>query len=333
MIDLTLRQRVFDAADQLFEASDKSKAPRVADVRNMVKCGNAEANDLLKEWRAERLQKGKAPALPVPEKILAVFLPALGQAWESAQQIANEALQALQAEYEVSMKDMEDLLREQSQACDYTEDQLASQIRIHQMTSEELDRTAGEVVHLEARCKELDELREAEAAKVGQLMQNALVMEEKLSALTAELKLSQSTVAALQQKGEDQRIELAKITERHTLLGQQFEEQRQQNKADQKSFTEERALLQAQLTQEQKRSAESGGRNSELVIQLTRLQEQLNDLLAVRLSPAERKGYTDALEGHAFAQNPYDQSKEPTLFLQWIKGYAEATLSGRSKGE
>lgn len=84
----SVRARVFAAAGQLFAASGADKVPRITDVRALAKCSTNEATDLMKLWKAEKLRASKGAVAPVPGQIMEVFTPALGLAWQMAQDAA-----------------------------------------------------------------------------------------------------------------------------------------------------------------------------------------------------------------------------------------------------
>lgn len=322
----SVRARVFAAADQLF-AADSAKVPRISDVRALAKCSTNEANDLMKVWKAEKLRASKGAAAVVPEKIMEVFTPALGLAWQMAQDMAAEGLHALQLEYKESTEELNEQLSELSLAVDDAEKQADQYKASHEASLEQVAQLTEQLAQAQRNITELNEVRQQLQYQLKSAGEAHKQLEQENTTLNNTVKQHLATIESHQSAAEALRIEVARLTERHAALQENASTIRAQHKVDQEQLQAKLKETTAQLTLEQMKSAETAGRNNELVLQVTVLQEQLTDIRNTTLTGAERSGFMAALAEDAIEKNPHNQDKEPQLFLQWIKGFAEGRLS------
>lgn len=120
------RARIVAAADSLYEAGGRAEFPTVDAVRRAARADMNTTSAVMKEWRRSKSAAVVAPTVTVPDRLRLAFDTALAAVWGEAQDIANEALAAAQAAWEVERADAEALRAELSQAFEAQGLELAS---------------------------------------------------------------------------------------------------------------------------------------------------------------------------------------------------------------
>src|SRR5690554_3559549 len=93
-ISSDVRARIIDAAEQLFEEAGRERFPPIDQVRRLARVGMNDASTVMKEWRRQQTSAPRSIAVEVPDRIKEVFHGALAEAWQEAQDLANERLTA-----------------------------------------------------------------------------------------------------------------------------------------------------------------------------------------------------------------------------------------------
>ena len=137
-----IKERIFAAADALHAASGTGEFPSVEAVRQESRAGMNNVVEAMKEWRQNQRKQVQAVREPVPVELHGV-VQSMGQSlWETAQQLANESLDAAKVAFETEKSDLIQLSAEQSEA--------------YEAQAVELDKAQRRIAELE---------RQAEAAK------------------------------------------------------------------------------------------------------------------------------------------------------------------------
>lgn len=152
-----VRDRVFTAADQLWEAGGRQTVPPVDAVRKAAKVNMNDASTVMKEWRAVRLTTTDKPAVVVPEKVQLAASQAVSALWAVAQDVAAEAMQAKQAEWDAERQVLDAESREKGEAVD----RLASELEAAQEACRAAQDLASDLT------AKLAEAREQEVAAQG----------------------------------------------------------------------------------------------------------------------------------------------------------------------
>ena len=113
-----IKERIFAAADQLHAASETGEFPSVEAVRQLSRAGMNNVVEAMKEWRQQQRKQVQTVREPMPAALQAV-LQDMGQSlWATAQQLANESLEAAKAAFEAEKADLIELSEQQSEAFD-----------------------------------------------------------------------------------------------------------------------------------------------------------------------------------------------------------------------
>jgi Plasmid replication region DNA-binding N-term. len=182
-----IKERIFAAADALHAASETGEFPSVEAVRQESRAGMNNVVEAMKEWRQNQRKQVQAVREPLPVELHGV-VQSMGQSlWETAQQLANESLDAAKAAFETEKSDLIQLSAEQSEAFEAQAAELdAAQARIA-----ELERQAtAAAAAAQATAQELDETRRARLAAeqdAALAKQRAEEIERRAAELRAEL--------------------------------------------------------------------------------------------------------------------------------------------------
>lgn len=106
-IDSDIRARIIRAADELFEAGGRDQLPTVSAVRGAARVDMNSASLVMKEWRKALTAQAVKPAVVVPDAVTSALVEVGAVAWQQAQTLANEALQAAQQSWEIERDDAE----------------------------------------------------------------------------------------------------------------------------------------------------------------------------------------------------------------------------------
>lgn len=137
-----IKERIFAAADALHAASGTGEFPSVEAVRQESRAGMNNVVEAMKEWRQNQRKQVQAVREPLPVELHGA-VQSMGQSlWETAQQLANESLDAAKVAFETEKSDLIQLSAEQSEA--------------YEAQAVELDKAQRRIAELE---------RQAEAAK------------------------------------------------------------------------------------------------------------------------------------------------------------------------
>ncbi len=115
-INPEIRERILNAAQQLFEGSGRLELPTVDAVRRLSKTNMNDASAVMKEWRRLQIVSASAAVVSVPERVSQASAAALSTLWAEAQELANESLNVAQAAWDAERGEAEKLRVELSSA-------------------------------------------------------------------------------------------------------------------------------------------------------------------------------------------------------------------------
>jgi DNA repair exonuclease SbcCD ATPase subunit len=118
------RERVFDAANLLWEQSGHATPPTVDQVRRLARVDMNAASSLMREWRRDLTARAAPVPVQVPEGVSAAGNAALATLWTQAQALANESLNAAQAAWDAERAQLEAMRTELATAFDAQTEEL-----------------------------------------------------------------------------------------------------------------------------------------------------------------------------------------------------------------
>jgi len=162
-----VRDRVFAAADELYEQSDRESFPTVDVVRRAAKVNMNDASAAMKEWRRAQTSQASPLAVQVPDAVMQAAQAFVGSLWSQAQELANESLRAAQAGWEAEREELDVMRQELAEAYEAQ----ASELEVTAGRLAELEKTEAaaraEVVELRARLSEASEHVATSEARAG----------------------------------------------------------------------------------------------------------------------------------------------------------------------
>ena len=224
-----IKERIFTAADTLHAASATGEFPSVEAVRQESRAGMNNVVEAMKEWRQNQRKQVQAVREPLPVELHGV-VQSMGQSlWETAQQLANESLDAAKVAFETEKSDLIQLSAEQSEAYE----KQAAELETAQARIADLERQAtAATVAAQATAQELEATRNARLAAeqaAALANQKAEEIERRAAELRAELThahteaeaaatAAKATADSLRADADRLRTERDKAQQRHELV-------------------------------------------------------------------------------------------------------------------
>lgn len=289
-----VRDRIFAAADDLYEQGGREGFPTVDAVRKAARVNMNDASAAMKEWRRAQTSQASPLAVQVPESVMQAAQSFVASLWAQAQELANESLRAAQAGWESEREEL-DVMRQE--LADAYESQAA-----------ELEQTATRLAELEkseATAKaNVADLR----GKVAEVGERAATSEARASELRAELDHAHADVEKLRVE-RDKALEAVKVSRAEHRA--ELKELRSEFDAARATSAKERdhlsgalskaeALLQSerdQFAEQRKQTAQEVARQAE---RYTKLQADLDaarkDARASSEEAAQLRGRVEALD-------------------------------------
>lgn len=233
-----IKERIFTAADELYAASDTGEFPNVEAVRQLSRAGMNNVVEAMKEWRQKQRKQVQTVREPMPAAMLAVLQETGQSLWATAQQLANESLEAAKAAFEAEKNDLMQLSVEQSEAYEMLAGALeqvkadaASAIQSHQ---EAAQRTADELAAVRVELAQATTKAERAEAKANEIEHRAADLRAELDRahqdadnLRAELNEQKQTSQAITAERDTARSELVKV--QATVEAERSTNQKQQH--------------------------------------------------------------------------------------------------------
>ena len=164
------RDRIFAAADSLYEQAGRAGFPTVDAVRKVARVNMNDASSGMKEWRRAQTAQAAPIVVQVPEAVQQASIAVLASLWHEAQELANESLRIAQAGWDAERIEAETLNKQMADA--------------YESQAAELEAVQGRIAELEAEARQAAELAEANRLQMAELAEaNRLQIEEGRTAL------------------------------------------------------------------------------------------------------------------------------------------------------
>tara|TARA_R110001583_G_scaffold195554_1_gene376088 strand:+ start:21667 stop:22581 length:915 start_codon:yes stop_codon:yes gene_type:complete len=199
-LSLDARDRVFAAANQIFDESDRQTMPTVDQVRRLAKVDMHAATAAMREWRRQQTAQAAPIAVTVPEVVAKANEQAVAQLWTQAQDLANRSLREAQSAWDAERAELDQMRIELSDAFESQADEL------------ELAKSRIEALENEAH-----ETAAIAAAELQKLRDELAQVRSELGAVTTRAERAEATSAELEHRVADLRSELERA---HTDVDQ-----------------------------------------------------------------------------------------------------------------
>ncbi len=242
-IPADVRERVIQAAQELYEQNGRESMPTVDAVRRLARVDMNAASAVMREWRRAQTAQAAPVAVTVPEVVTQAHGAALVALWQTAQELANESLRVAQAAWEAERAEADHDRQEladayERQATELEEVRAAAErsARLHQEQQDtqaqalaavraELVTAATRAERAEARAQEIEQRAAALRGELESAHQESERGRAETATLAGELRQSQDAVAVLRaqlssvEASKTQEVERAR-QEREQLLGE-----------------------------------------------------------------------------------------------------------------
>lgn len=306
-IPADVRERVIQAAQELYEQSGRETMPTVDAVRRLARVDMNSASAVMREWRRSQTAQASPVAVAVPEAVTQAHSAALASLWQTAQEMATESLRGAQAAWETERAeadhDRQELADAYERQATELEEVRAAAARSAELHQEQQDARAQELATLrtelatattraeraEARASEI----EKRAADLRSELDHAHHEQERrrteLATAAARAERAEAATQAAEQRAAELAAELAQARANATAADQSHKEQKQAAAEEALRQAErytraktQRDDLAEQLAEARENAARLGG-------QLEAVQTQ-NAALLARLDAREKKG-------------------------------------------
>lgn len=205
-----IRQRVIAAAEALWDESGRGdKMPTVDQVRRRAGCDMNSTTLVVREWKRLQGAKPEPVAAPVPEPVMAIFMPVVGAAWDAAQDLANASLRAAQADWELERKESEGMRAELSRLWQAQDEEL-EQLRTELSQSlREKEAAEHANVQLQGQIRELEGQLADQRHETAQANARTEEIERKASDLKEQLGIAHGDLKEVREELKDARAKHA----------------------------------------------------------------------------------------------------------------------------
>lgn len=207
-----LQQRIFAAADQLYQVADKQAFPTVDLVRKLAKVNMNDACSGMRLWRQHQTAQVEPIAADLPAELQQASDNSLQALWRQATMLANLTLQAAQQAWQLERAEAAAL-----------NDQIATafEVQAGELTAAELDRAALADQLADAR-RQLEQLRcehQLASDAAEQIRIRLIEVEKRSDDGQRELERLHTVLAAtLQEAASTRELQAAQLSETHALL-------------------------------------------------------------------------------------------------------------------
>ena len=116
-------QRIYEAADELYEESGRSRLPTVDNVRRRAQSDMNAATTVMRAWR-DRIKNPPQISVEIPEAVVQAGTQALATTWKLAQESAAESLRAAKTKWDDERSNLEQVSSELADAFERQEREL-----------------------------------------------------------------------------------------------------------------------------------------------------------------------------------------------------------------
>ena len=179
--------RIFAAADTLYERANRAGFPTVDAVRKTARVNMNDASTGMKQWRRAQITQAVPVAVQVPEVVQQANAAALAALWRAAQELATESLRAAQSGWDAERAEFDTLNKQMADAYEVQATELeAAKAAIVQLQTD-AGHAAAEKVRLDGALD--DARRELAAAKAAaeRFEARSIEIERRASELRTEL--------------------------------------------------------------------------------------------------------------------------------------------------
>ena len=181
------QDRIFAAADSLYDQSGRAGYPTVDAVRKTARVNMNDASTGMKLWRRAQMTQAGTVAVQVPEGVQQANAVALAALWRAAQELATESLRGAQTGWDAERAEFDALNKQMADAYEMQATELAAATDAIMQLQSDAAHAAADKDRLDGAMD--DASRELAAAKgmAERIEARAIEIERRASELRTEL--------------------------------------------------------------------------------------------------------------------------------------------------
>jgi hypothetical protein len=189
-------ERIYAAADSLFEQNGCAAYPTVDAVRKTARVNMNDANSGMREWRRNQMARAVPALVPVPAVITEAQAALVAELWQAAQALAGESLAAAQSAWDAERTQFESLNREMADAFETQAAELETVQGQLRSQSEQIERAVASSARLQLALDALQAQVNIAEADAGRNAMRAQELERRALELREELDHAHQALAA-----------------------------------------------------------------------------------------------------------------------------------------
>lgn len=227
----TIRDRIFSAADALYQAAGRQGFPTVGAVRKAAKTNMNDTSSGMRAWRRLQSAQLETGSVLIPDMLQQSSATLLSALWSEAVAQAKQTLRAAQSEWELERSETEALREQMANAYEAQAAELETADSELNRLRTEIERLINEQQETEQRGE--DAQRESALAKAaaGKSEIRAIEIERRAAGLQSELEHAHASLAGIvnelseQRRGhESEALELRREMDRVRAIAERQEE-------------------------------------------------------------------------------------------------------------
>jgi chromosome segregation ATPase len=115
-IPTDIRERIIQAANDLYKEADRQTFPTVDQVRRHARVDMNAASAIMREWRRSQTVQAASVAVHVPDAVVNANNQVLVALWTQAQELANESLKTAQSAWNAERNELDEMRQELANA-------------------------------------------------------------------------------------------------------------------------------------------------------------------------------------------------------------------------
>ncbi|WP_347987726.1 DNA-binding protein [Methylomonas sp. AM2-LC] len=283
-----VRERIIQAANDLYKQAGRQSFPTVDEVRRYARVDMNAASFIMREWRRAQSVQAAPVAVHIPDAMVKANHQMLVALWTQAQELANESLRTAQSAWDTERAELDEMRQElayayEAQAAEF--DLLKSQAADAAIAHQEAAKLAAdELAGIRTELAQSLTRAERAEAQVGEIDRRAADLRTELDRAHEEIYQARSALANQQKltlsitaESNNTKSELTKALVAAEALVEAHQEQRS-------IATQELDNQKKQLDQAIQSAANAREHAAELVGKFLAMQEQ-NAALLARLGP------------------------------------------------
>ncbi len=287
-IPAEIRERIIQAANDLYEQSSRQNFPTVDQVRRAARVDMNAASSIMREWRRAQTAQAAPVAIHIPDAVVQANNQVLASLWSQAQELANESLRTAQAAWEAERLELDEMRQElaaayETQAAEF--EQAKTDIeRMEKAGIDAQERAANELASIKDELAKAIARADRAEAQAGEIEKRVNDLRGELATAREEAGKNRQELSQAHTRAERAETHANEIENRAAELRGELEAVQKNHQA----LTVERDEIKAELTKAQTKAEAMAQTNDDIRGELVKKSEQLEKAIADAANAKER---------------------------------------------